>query len=193
MRTKLRDTFDKTSYESLNARIIDVVYGPNQGLSLLLQSQDRDYKVNIVTNGVGDPLRDLMLLIGAEDFSEIEDQLVRSLHFSTDLEEQGDDLRTHGIANIIGDRTLMLRDYERHAQIMQPAAEPEAEIFTMSSIEPPPGIPWIITTSPHDNTQDLAALELDGAEGDVPNVIAENLNPQLVDWLVNTAKIATRP
>ncbi len=66
------------------------------------------------TNGPGDPLFDLMVLLGVEDFREIEGSLVRSLHFGLDLKESGDNLKTQGLANIIDDRTVLLCDYERH-------------------------------------------------------------------------------
>lgn len=112
MRTKLRETFDSRSYETFNARVVDVVYGPHQ-FTLHLVGQNEEVAVIPHDLSSGDILLDFMTLIGVEDFSEIEGALVRVLHFGRDpMANERDALKAQGFAHIIEDRTLLLCDYE---------------------------------------------------------------------------------
>lgn len=117
MRTKLRETFDKESYEALNARITDVVYGPHQFV-ISLDSSEQEHVIKPITNGVGNPLRDLMSLLGVEDLSEIEGQFVRLLRFDWKKPLPHLDTKVQGLAHIIEDRCMLLSDYERQARLM---------------------------------------------------------------------------
>ena len=114
----LRETYDKTAYTPVNARITEVMYGPHE-FSLRLRSSDRDWQVNnIVPHGPGDPLYDLMVLLGVEDFSEIGGSLVRSLHFNA-APLDGESIQTQGLANIIEDRAMIFSDYEHHGVLVK--------------------------------------------------------------------------
>lgn len=111
---KLRDTYDKDTCETVNVRITDVLFGTHK-LSVLFEGNEEDYGAEFPAL---ECFRDLMVLLGVQEFSEIEDSFVRVLILGPGLV---------GLANIVTDRTMIFSDYERHGECVEPVDEPKVE------------------------------------------------------------------
>lgn len=109
---KLQDTYDEDAYEVVNVRITDVLFGTHK-LSVLLEGYEEDYGAEFPAI---ECFRDLMVLLGVQEFSEVEGSFVRVLLLGP---------RLVGLANIVTDRTMIFSDYERHGERVEPTTPTE--------------------------------------------------------------------
>lgn len=172
---KLRETFDKKTYTSTNAQIVRIDIGLvfKVTVEIGICGSIGEGVVNLFVTG--DCIKSFCSLVGVDDLMDALGKYVRVLHI-----DEHPEFRMMGFAHIIRDDAMIFSDYKRHGVPVEP--KEGEEIFTMASIDPPPGLPWRLTRT------STGAVCLFPASGDIP--LAQYVEPELEDWLVTKAKLA---
>lgn len=94
-----------------------------------------------------------------------------------------------GVAHFMNDGCISYADYWDHGDPERGRLreQDDGEMFTMATIDPPPGLPWLLRET-DDYVEGRKLHNLIDSDG---NTIAEKMNYDVAMWLSEKAKLAT--
>lgn len=192
MREPFEKIGDQKEYIPRNARVTDIAVTPEGIYVYMTVADNKDVNMELPLRG--DVIGDLCRIFDVPDLLEVKhgNVVVRALQH---MEWNG--INCIGIAHLIDGFGVCTYDYKKTKVASEAvtvgfpvsghvtATAKSPGMFTMATINPPPGLPWTVQNQDHMGFKDLPFGIMNSEGGCIGNVGGE-----LAQWMVKEAQIA---